>query len=186
MTATKTKVRFIYEAIDVLLYSVPYAIEEDVRTVLLEVAMELIDKEKEYIFVALRNKKMSILRGSAINNNVLKGSLLLLDHGDESDYLSRGLYTVEELNILLIAYTKLSERECKFFKEILRYFKKKEEIKMSDVCYYQRVCAQRGSQLINGIRRKIRDVQETKSRKLLRDMRTIDALQKAITEFDKN
>lgn len=177
---TKEKISFIYKIIGVLIQSVPFSIQEDVRTELLLLAIDIVDKNMGYIFIALKNKKISILRSPARKNNVLVNSLNLIDICDESGYSNHALQIKEDLNIVLIAYKRATMVEKRYIREAIKYYKNKGEFNNTIISRNIGVGRIRGFHILAKIRKYIGEIRNENKSKLLSDLRNVDDLFRAV------
>ena len=177
---TREKIDFIYKIIDILIKSVPSPIQEDVRTRLLFLAMDIAGWQKGYIFVALRNKKINILRHSELVNSADNNSLRLIDIGHEKNNSHNALEIMENLNILYIAYKRSTRIEKNYIREVVRLFLKKGETNNTIVSRKMKFNRKRGFHVLSSIRDKIKEIKNEKRPKLLQNLRNVEDLQRKI------
>ena len=182
---THEKWEFIYRCIEVLLVSVPESLKDIIHTDLLFHAIKLKKKDDDLIFIALRNKKFSLLRGS-LKHDILKNSSDIEMGSYESPFCVDELKRVETFNIIMRAYIKFTKVECLFIKYMLFYYDRGKDLNITQISRKIKISKARGGVVLKNIRKKILDAKQEKTNKLMLSLRSFRDLQGALDRYNKS
>jgi hypothetical protein len=169
----------LLKIIDHLLVSVPHGCVDEIRTELIFLGLDLIKKQKEdnYIFIALRNKKIAEIKKYAVRKKILNPCVYdeeveyipdMKDKATESEYKN----LVNKYTILYVSFLRMTDTRKDLIRRILKKhweLTKKDtrnKISITDIIRNKDINIKTGFTMLKKIRKIIKESDIDKSEKI--------------------